>query len=137
MTTAQQILKMIESVDPSDTAKLDEIDARVWCYLVGKEYQLAEFLFSSEIGLMQQTHYMGKFEQKTFKPYTSSRDALKKIRPNEWKFDIIQMSKQKKCEFMCWLHKEDKEFQSVFLLTEELAELHAIIQAIEYERTGK
>jgi hypothetical protein len=33
MTEAETILKLIESVDPKDTAKLDEIDARVWCYL--------------------------------------------------------------------------------------------------------
>lgn len=33
MTTAQEILKLIESVDPADTAKLDEIDARVVCYV--------------------------------------------------------------------------------------------------------
>jgi hypothetical protein len=38
MTDAETILKMIETVDPTDTAKLDEIDARVWCWLKGHEY---------------------------------------------------------------------------------------------------
>lgn len=33
MTDAQTILGMIESVDPSDTAKLDEIDNMVELYL--------------------------------------------------------------------------------------------------------
>jgi hypothetical protein len=33
MTAAETILKIIENVDPADTAKLDEIDARVWCWL--------------------------------------------------------------------------------------------------------
>jgi len=32
MTTATEIVKMIEDVDPCDTAKLDEIDARVWVF---------------------------------------------------------------------------------------------------------
>lgn len=32
MTEAQTILRMIEEVDPSDTVKLDEIDARVIPY---------------------------------------------------------------------------------------------------------
>jgi len=29
--SAEEILKLIESVDVEDTAALDEIDARVWC----------------------------------------------------------------------------------------------------------
>ena len=33
MTEAETILKMIENADPADTAKLDEIDARVHEYL--------------------------------------------------------------------------------------------------------
>jgi hypothetical protein len=36
MTEAGTILKMIETADPADTAKPDEIDARVWCYLSSK-----------------------------------------------------------------------------------------------------
>ena len=36
MTDAEIIFKMIETVDPADTAKLDEIDARVWCWLNNK-----------------------------------------------------------------------------------------------------
>jgi hypothetical protein len=36
MTEAQIILKMIESVDPADTVKLDEIDARVEEYVSGR-----------------------------------------------------------------------------------------------------
>ena len=44
MTDAETILKMIENVDPADTAKLDEIDALVWCW-----YQQEPF---SKIGII-------------------------------------------------------------------------------------
>jgi hypothetical protein len=73
MTEAETILKMIETVDPADTEKLDEIDARVGEYL---DY--------------------------------NSPDPKAVI--------------------------GSRENASPELQTEELAELHAIVQAIEYER---
>lgn len=38
MKEADEILRMIETVSPDDTVKLDEIDARVWCLQEGSAY---------------------------------------------------------------------------------------------------
>lgn len=116
METAQEILKLIEAVDPSDTAKLDEIDARVACLL-------QDHVYGSEAA---------RFLLKAFPQYTRSRDALKAIRPEGWAILIVQFENLFVCDMT-----HAKHFVGKKLPTEELAELHAIIQAIEYERGAK
>jgi hypothetical protein len=70
--------------------------------------------------------------------YTRSRDALKAIRPEEWYIDLTQ---RKHWNEAIVGHRPSNtgSLQEVLtsprLPTEELAELHAIIQAIEYERS--
>ena len=39
MKEHEKILKLIEEVDPNDTAMLDEIDARVSCYINERAYK--------------------------------------------------------------------------------------------------
>jgi hypothetical protein len=156
--TAKQILTLIESVDPSDTAKLDEIEARVCEYLGGFSYfQSKHGCYSVTVkgdeyskywphsgaydGYCQHTGKKKKFPEafpySQFKydghlecpEYTRSRDALKAIRPEGWDFTISTQYK------ICWGQKgQDKTLNYVWSKTEELAELHAIIQAIEYDR---
>jgi hypothetical protein len=79
--------------------------------------------------------------------YTRSRDALKAIRPKKWCFTVRGLQYNKKSfasaisqeytEADDWgegiISKVPVEF-AIECATEELAELHAIIQAIEYER---
>ena len=111
---ADIILKMIEEVDPADTDKLDEIDVLVYEYI-------------SDIGYRPSTSF----------PYTRSRDALKAIRPEGWyiKLDIFSVPGKPKWTCECFNLTEGAGcFLSPVLPTEELAELHAIIQAIEWER---
>src|SRR5262249_23630579 len=70
--------------------------------------------------------------------YTRSRDALKAIRPEGW--FIGNMREYASREFMCGLYQRssaEMEIVSGDLPTEELAELHAIVQAIEYERRNR
>lgn len=105
--TAQQILKMIEECDPLDVEKMDEIDFSV-------------------------TGYLG-FNISACQAFTRSRDALKAIRPDGW-FNYSAAS-HGICNFV--LFKGDEKLESSDCKTEELAELHCIIQAIEYERTNK
>ena len=38
MEDVDQLLKMIGEVSPEDAAKLDEIDARVWCFIDGIDF---------------------------------------------------------------------------------------------------
>lgn len=120
---AKDILKLIEEVDLSDTAKLDEIDARVWCFVKKRAFPGLKLL-NYENDLYEQ---MGGRRIRTPK-YTRSRDALKKIRPEGWWFQLIPCASGNwMCDSMHDIHVEPRP-------TEELAELHAIIQAIAYER---
>ena len=147
----KDILEMIENVDPSDTDKLDEIDARVWCFDWKEEY----------IGTVNGNHMTrGKdtnglecgykcgiddycLGNPIVPKYTRSLDAIKSITPDGWQIKIEQDSglntlwdctllkfgarcEVEHCIFTGW---------SCELPTEELARLHATIQAIEYERT--
>lgn len=118
------ILKMIDEADPNDTAKLDEIDARVACFLENWDYEGAKI--NSGISCIALAKHSDK-------KYTSSRDALKSIRPNGWWFDIEMIGS----EGVMVTAYNDKTKLDHKDYTEELAELHAIIQAIAYEREMK
>jgi len=106
-----EILKMIETVDPSDTAKLDEIDARVFNYV-------ADFDYTPTIQCPYQ--------------YTRSRDALKAIRPEGWQLKMNILPDRALYQIK---HLKSGDLMATELPTEELAELHSIIQAIEHERS--
>lgn len=138
--TAQEILKLIEEVDPADTAKLDEIDARTYCFVNGGDYE--RHFRGQFFGLCSKM--WGNHNVETSTPlYTRSRDALKAIRPEGWavqiqSFDYLD-NPQKHWnailgKSICHDGHVDGGSLSPDLPTEELAELHAIIQAIDYER---
>lgn len=135
-----KILKMIEEVDPEDSEKLDEIDARVWCYLDGCVFAGVKH------DRIYAIHPKTQCEDEIFNGvctlrYTRSRDVLKAIRPEGWLVSVTPDIEYDWSGFKGWdasIQSERKCFQVVpdvdALPTEELAELHAIIQAIEYER---
>ncbi len=132
MSDHQMILKMIEEVSPDDTAKLDEIDARVWCYT--NEEAIRPFVG----GDFQYRKEGDWYFLNSFPEYTRSRDALKAIRPEGWVFEIECRSSffdNWDCCGCDWVN-EGKTFIAARCKTEELAELHAIIQAISFERQG-
>lgn len=120
--TPAEILKMIETVDPADTAKLDEIDQLVLTYIL-------------DIGYRPSTQSPWQ--------YTRSRDALKAIRPEGWEpigcnDDLIGgFSGGWKFTMYNVTPFVDRRYKvsSAYCKTEELAELHSIIQAISYERS--
>lgn len=136
MTDAQTILKLIETVDPNDTAKLDEIDARVQC-LVEREDYLSHHIDHNGFHATVSCSLEGGFSTIWPRRYTRSRDALKTIRPKGW--DIKITTHQNSDAWMVFLDgsRNDYRCASAWLPTEELAELYAIIQAIEYERNQK
>jgi len=128
--SAQDILKMIEEVDPSDTAKLDEIDARVHHLLVTT--RLGSNLPCDE------RWFKARKKNGDCPQYTRSRDALKTIRPDGWSPSFRAMTHDIERDLYCSeLMTQDGWVQSKFVPTEELAELHAILQAIAYERSQK
>ena len=123
----EEILRVIESVDPSDTAKLDEIDARVDSYISKRPFNA----YDSETGLYETIDGQEACEWAPAN-YTRSRDALKAIRPEGWIINVhndYRGSRGATCK-----DDNSKDFKSEVLPTEELAELHAIIQAINHER---
>ena len=136
---AQEILKMIEEVDPADTAKLDEIDARAWAYL----NLIGDFTITFSGCSVYYRHNGWNKEARTIlhhsfehDQYTRSRDALKAIRPEGWNLEIEVWGKpQARCTIWKRPFCDTGIRFSRWLPTEELAELHAIIQAIEHERT--
>jgi hypothetical protein len=135
MTPAQTILKLIESVDPSDTAKLDEIDARVWCLTHGQEYVGRNV--SGEECFRNGYNGMTPTSARKARKYTRSRDALKAIRPEGfvWQHLTHYEGFSTRAELNPVTDKSIVLSSPRFLPTEELAELHAIIQAIEHERS--
>lgn len=113
--TASEILKMIETVSPDDGVGLDAIDRFTESWLVS-------------LGIVQP--YSEQWNG-TNPEYTRSRDALKAIRPEGYGYH----STDEYGEWHVGLVSPDRlmEFTGIGRL-EELAELHAIIQAIEFER---
>jgi len=128
----EEILRMIESVDPSDTAKLDEIDARVYLFVKNGGWMTRDGV----------AFYGGEPTMKSDYPqYTRDRNALKSIRPalHQWRIYVdysdLDGGAPSKCEvYISTGTGLYLEFESKWHYTEELAELHAIIQAINHER---
>lgn len=131
------ILKMIEEVSPDDTKTLDEIDGRVWCYLTNnKFYQMSgRTVRYNPVPVLNDIASTGLILSES---YTRSRDALKSIRPEGWVISYLgRPTSVHEWGFTCSMYPENNFKSEVFgakLQTEELAELHAIIKAIAYER---
>lgn len=151
MAEFKKILELIENVDPNDTDALDEIDARVWLWIKNKgEFKSIEV---TDVDPYDQTYDkfihikdpvpsgfgydISKYGWWTngVGNYTRSRDALKAIRPEGWQHNSeyygndYSFTMKKPYKNGLWLH-------SCWLPTEELAELHAIIQVLDFERNG-
>ncbi|GAB3282945.1 hypothetical protein GCM10027347_59580 [Larkinella harenae] len=148
MTTAAEILKLIETVDPDDTAKLDEIDAAVAKYLGSTVMYFGDSAGNQEWVTVEYNIYGVVTDYEAVKRYTRSRDMLKAIRPEGWLVTIGQYPTWGKDQWYSKLeHITDKFidvpnkamngqslYKTGYAGTEELAELHALIQAIAYER---
>jgi hypothetical protein len=140
----ETILRLIEECDPGDTARMDEIDARVWAFL----NLIGDFKISFSGGAVYYRHKTWPMDAHTVlhhsfshPQYTRSRDGLKAIRPEGWYFQTSPIEwKGPKAGFMCktniYSEYYEERLEETLLSvcrTEELAELHAIIQAIAYE----
>tara|TARA_A100000172_G_scaffold78648_2_gene64480 strand:+ start:36 stop:425 length:390 start_codon:yes stop_codon:yes gene_type:complete len=116
MEQGKKILELIENVDPKDTDALDEIDM-----------EMHKLLYS----------WSGIRGKRPHIKYTRSRDALKEVRPEGFEFpkDVLTNVAGFIFGYGCPAFNNGK-FLAYYkpLPTEELAELHAIIQAIMWER---
>lgn len=130
-----KILEMIENVAPDNTDALDEIDARVWCY--NSNYYFIDngndtwshSIYETSVPV-HATPYGEIPHPFTVQRYTRSRDALKMIRPKECKFTLLPIEDG----YRFLIRSLTLDIDSADLPTEELAELHAIVQAIKWER---
>lgn len=130
-----EILKLIETVDPEDSETLDEIDARVWCWIEGLEYE-TKMHTRDGLHIYPKTGSTLKGWLYNDEKYTRSRDTLKSIRPEGC--PVVKVRKvYQNCGCEIYNHGWDKSFVSAPLPTEELAELHAIIQAIQWSRENE
>lgn len=143
----KQILELIENADPTDTEALDKIDVLVTEY-IGVSGCLDKY--GNPCSWEDQKSFLKKHGVNPGIPYTRSRDALKTIRPEGVQFSMLHSPPIN--GFQCCVAFSDgatlrKEFHSPWRrsvdgkpnydidgFTEELAELHAIIQAIAHER---
>ncbi len=132
--THEAILKMIEEVDPNDTEKMDEIDARVWVML--NRFNFNE-MFLSGGSLFLNMVAAAKGDSIEVPKYTRSRDGLKAVRPEGWYLECgFEISEYGNVGYTCqpWFSSMSPIATYDEFPTEELAELYAIIQAIAYER---
>lgn len=141
MTVFRYVLSLIEKVQSNDQIDLlNEIDARVDCIIKNREY------IHHEIGKFGLLSYKYKCDEPPPKThlgtawcvgsplYSRSRDALKVIRSSEWHYSLISDGTNKAIYFFngeCFTSPHSR------LPTEELAELHAIIQVMEYIHQNK
>lgn len=138
MSDAEIILKLIEEVSPDDTVKLGEIDMEAFRYITG-------YSEGFECGAQRGRWYACEdnpdpvigFDWRPIPQYTRSRDALKSIRPTgfTWAadFSVDPRGFPEYGGSFSFMKGGERFFGKG--TTEELAELHAIIQAIEHDRT--
>lgn len=154
----KDLLKMIEAVDPNDTAKMDEIDVLVHRFVRPMTVDKEEKIFHdgglwavkksrvNQHRLFRENQWKdvaGLYVCGDLPSYTRSRDALKTIRPEGWHIRGIDQLADN-FHWRCVLAKPKTPASSsldiavaIPLPTEELAELHAIIQAIAHERNAE
>jgi hypothetical protein len=137
MTDARKILEMIENVAVDDVAALDEIDARVWCSIYGEEYVGRNV--SGKECFRNRYNGMTPTAARRARKYTRSRDALKAIRPDSWVMNVSPMrtSGMSVCGYIASISLYPTYLDTIKILpTEELAELHAILQALDHARNA-
>ena len=128
----KQMLEMIEDVDPEDTDKLDEIDAMV--HILKCVPSVQEEIIASDGSIESWIYYRLKWKDDP--AYTRSLDAIKKIQPNGWMIKEYITWVTGECYIRLSNGLDGKQLYSKTLPTEELARLHAVLQAIEWERNN-
>lgn len=136
---AKKILILIETAHPEHKARLNEIDARVHAYVHHLEF--LRLLHPYRMASSRSYYGRGrKGNERIWRgpAYTRSRDDLKGIRPKGWHSYAAPAGSD--CVFPLFQAlaqlPSGRAALSPALPTEELAELHAIIQAIDYTRGG-
>jgi len=128
---ARYILHMIETYDTKNTEVLDEIDARWWLVAEGYINAPHNAFWHKDVNVNTRFICQGNLAPK----YTRRRDALKAIRLDGWVVNLVLNFNDNESFFAVYNWFGDnvsKQIDSPKLPTEELAELHAIIQTYIY-----
>lgn len=153
MIKAKTILDMIEQFPAKEMASFEvwqrhlEINARVYFYMNQNEHRYYGTVDNYCTGVAITFNGGSKGLAARHRDYCSSRDALKSIRPQGWSLSLTPnvCVFTKDGDVVEVLKSDDRGDVSIFrtvrskwnLPTEELSELHAVIQAIEHERALK
>ena len=141
----KELLELIESVDHDDNGALQKIDARVFCYINHFEFVECE---RTDFKYMEQDYYQLIFKRpgntinnyenasRDLPCYCNSRDTLKRIRPEGYIHGGHDGDDPQAFKFEFVTPYPCKCFVG-YGKTEELAELHAIIQAIGHQRKNE
>lgn len=142
------LLSMIDEYDGIDKDKKQEINTRVWCWLNRVEFRkplVTKSLRTNETRIYAYRTSIGdistwrppnpqgtaKWEYAYRHNFVESRDALKRIRPDGWAFSICP---QVDGTWTIHFTNDKEDFTIPDFDTEELAELYAILHAINHDR---
>lgn len=131
---AKHILGMIESVDHQYCEQLEEIEARWLACTNGhifESYGVSEYSVDTNVLKVSGTNPDERtaYQDHLIPAVARSRDALKAARPEGWDLKITPIKRWKESTSYAAKALGDDHLYSPTLETEELAELHAIIQA--------
>jgi len=145
MTPAEKILKMIEAVDPVDSDTLDEIDARFHGIKCGGEFiEFGIGNYKNPSAIYKDIAHKGAenfvTERDRIPKVTRSRDALKAERSEGYNYSCGYEWSSENGEFAfkfrtagMWKSGGANVRVKIYGLTEELAELHTIVQVKQWE----
>ena len=146
MTEAAKLYHLIESVDKDDTDTLDEINDRFFCWLsVSEELKYVDKDHARINGLLSVFDWNSERVD-----YVRSLDAIKAVENTElqgWEYMGTWNTPTGYSGKMIKLKYDKDNFKSRDIVlgefgenvcaTEYLARLHAVIQAIKYERSNE
>lgn len=138
IVTHEQLLSMIEQVAASDEKELQRINNMFWCWYNTYEYEEGhtDSVYGSWWGYRKSPNGHMQTWPNSYggfihvPDYTTSRDALKTLRPEGWIFNILNIGSTNGAN--CEAHYPDMIIDTPNVATEELAELHGIIQVSVY-----
>lgn len=140
MSDSQKILEMIGSVDPEDTDTLDEIDARMDCWVKNNEYLKFGRINKQccRDGHIRRSDNSLGATYIYSKEYTRSRDASMNIGPNAVEIWVRRVGGGRLFTPKHTLYGSMiiTNWKEAICRTENLAYLHGKIQAIAYERAN-
>jgi hypothetical protein len=128
-----ELLNLIAGADPTNDQQMDDVNFRFHAWRLKIDKQATSlFRWGDTIHIFDHHQSLDTVPVHHWN-VSRSRDALKAHRPDGWLFDLDWISAER---FTGQLYKSARftsvHFQSLLCPTEELAELYALVLAINY-----